>query len=61
MAASLAPATIAQSMERIARDIHDMAFDFMEPALSQRDAEARIARVEDLADLLRSTVRGSTP
>jgi hypothetical protein len=58
MASQPAPLTIAQQLERIAADVHDMAFDFMEPARSHRDAEGRIARVEDLADRLRAAVRG---
>lgn len=57
MASQLLP-TVAQELERIATDLHDMAFDFMEPARSHDEAEGRIARVEDLADRLRRTVRG---
>lgn len=60
MATQPAPLTIAQQLERIAGDVHDVAFDFMEPARSHRDAEIRIARVEDLADRLRQAVRGRT-
>ncbi|MDH4746860.1 hypothetical protein OMP43_22815 [Sphingomonas sp. CBMAI 2297] len=52
------PLTIPRQLEDIARDVHDLAFDFMEPARDTRDAEARIARVEDLAARLRATVRG---
>ncbi|MDR6851082.1 hypothetical protein J2Y54_000575 [Sphingomonas sp. BE123] len=48
----------AQRLERIARDIHDLAFDFMETPRTQADAVARAARVEDLAAELRSVVRG---
>lgn len=58
MATQPAPLTITQRLERIAAQVHDMAFDFMEPARSVRDAEARIARVEDLAQALRAAVRG---
>lgn len=50
--------TVADRLEHIARDVHEMAFDFREPATSIRDAEGRIARVEDLADRLRAAVRG---
>lgn len=52
------PAPIAALIEGIARDVHDLAFDFIEPARSHRDAEARIARAEDIADRLRAAVRG---
>ena len=55
MATSHAPANTATSLQRIACDVHDMAFDFIESARSRRGAEAQIARVEDLADRLRST------
>lgn len=48
----------AAKLQDIARDVHDIAFDFMEPARNRQDAEGRIARVEDLAQRLRSTVRG---
>ncbi|WP_156878160.1 hypothetical protein [Sphingopyxis sp. QXT-31] len=49
---------IVALLQDIARDVHDAAFDFMEPARDRRDAEGRIARIEDLAARLRSTVRG---
>lgn len=58
MAATPALLTITQRLEQIARDVHEAAFDFMEPARSHHDAEARIARVEDLAQSLRAAVRG---
>ena len=48
----------ATLLQDIARDVHDIAFDFMQPARDRRDVEGRIARVEDLAARLRSTVRG---
>lgn len=50
---------LARQIEQIASDVHDLAFDFMEPARNRQDAEGRIARVEDLAQRLRSTVRGN--
>lgn len=50
--------SIAKLLEDIARDVHDLAFDFIAPATSIRDAEGRIARVEDIADRLRAAVRG---
>jgi len=49
---------IAMHLERIARDVHDLAFDFAEPARSHADVEGRIARAEDLAAALRAAVRG---
>lgn len=58
MASRPAPLSVAQQLEQIATAIHEMAFDFMEPARSHDEAEGRIARVEDLADRLRRTVRG---
>ena len=54
----MAQPDIATQLQDIARDVHDIAFDFMEPARDQRDAEGRIARVEDLAARLRAAVRG---
>lgn len=60
MATQPVPLTTAQILERIAGEIHDMAFDFMEPARSHREADARIARIEDIADRLRAAVRGRT-
>lgn len=48
----------ADALERIARDVHALAFDFAEPARSRAEAEGRIARVEDLAAELRAVVRG---
>lgn len=50
--------SIAEQIERIAGQVHDAAFDFTEPAKTINQAEARIARVEDLADALRAAVRG---
>lgn len=58
MATRPTPLPIATQLEQIARDVHDLSFDFMEPARSQADAEGRIARVEDLAARLRGAVRG---
>lgn len=59
--ATLPAPSIAIQLERIARDVHEMAFDFMEPAHSTGEAEHRIACVEELADRLRATVRGGQP
>lgn len=58
MASQPVPLTVARQLEQIATAIHDMAFDYIEPAASIRDAEGRIARVEDLAAQLRAAVRG---
>lgn len=57
MAHAPQPST-AQHLERIARDIHDLAFDFAEPARSVAEYEGRRARGEDLCDELRAVVRG---
>lgn len=57
MATRPAP-TVAELLEDIARDVHDLAFDFIAPATSVRDAEGRIDRVEDIADRLCAAVRG---
>lgn len=54
----VAPPCPAQRLERIARDVHDLAFDFMEAPRTQADALVRAARVEDLAAELRAVVRG---
>lgn len=59
MASRPAP-TIADNLERLAREVHALAFDFTEPARSVRDAEGRIARAEDIAAELRAIVRGRT-
>jgi len=48
----------AQRLERIARDVHDLAFDFMDPPATHAEASARAARIEDLAAELRAVVRG---
>ena len=48
----------ARTLEAIAGDVHSASFDFMMPARSIREAEARIARVEQIADSLRAAVRG---
>lgn len=49
---------VAAELERLAGELHDAAFDFMEPARSPSFAEARIARVEDIASKARAAVRG---
>lgn len=58
MATQPAPLSVSEQLERIAADVHDMAFDYLEPARSIRDAEGRIARIEDIANRLRAAVRG---
>lgn len=59
MAKGLAPsANIPQRLQRIARDVHDLAFDYMEVPASHAEAAGRDARVEDLAAELRAVVRG---
>jgi hypothetical protein len=58
MATQPAPITAARQLERIARDVHDLAFDFLEPARDHRDADARGARIEDIVAQLRAAARG---
>lgn len=59
MATRLAPSSdIPKRLQRIARDVHDLAFDYMEVPASHGEAASRAARVEDLAAELRSIVRG---
>jgi hypothetical protein len=50
--------TVAAELERLAGEMHDAAFDFMEPARSPHFAEQRIARVESIAAKARAAVRG---
>jgi hypothetical protein len=48
----------ADQLERLAGELHSVAFDFREPAVSVHEAEARIAMVEDIAGRARAAVRG---
>jgi hypothetical protein len=48
----------ARELERLASDMHAVAFDFAEPARSLRFAEERIAEVERICAAARALVRG---
>jgi len=48
----------AQQLERLASDMHAVAFDFAEPARSHDVAERRIAEVERICAAARAVVRG---
>jgi hypothetical protein len=50
---------VARELEHLAGELHDAAFDFMEPARSPQFAEQRIARVEDIVGRARGAVRGT--
>lgn len=52
-------ANTADQLERLAGELHSVAFDFREPAATIRQAEARIATVEDIAGRARAAVRGA--
>lgn len=53
------PATIADTLEHLAGDLHSIAFDFREPARSHHEAEQRIGEVERIAAAARAAVRGT--
>lgn len=57
MAVASRPA-VADIIERAARDLHSVAFDFREDARSVGFAERRIAEVERIAGVVRAAVRG---
>lgn len=50
---------VARELEHLAGELHDVAFDFMEPATTAREVEARIATVESIASRARAAVRGT--
>lgn len=50
--------TTADTLEALTRDLHDLVFDYREPAPSHRAVEQRIARGEDIASRIRAAVRG---
>jgi hypothetical protein len=52
-----APAT-ADQLERLAGDLHRVAFDYREPARSVSFAERRIDEVERICQAARAAVRG---
>jgi hypothetical protein len=51
------PAT-ADRLERLAREMHSVAFDFREPARSVTRADYRIGEVERICAEARKAVRG---
>lgn len=53
-----APLTAADLLERLAGDLHSVAFDFREPARSVPFADRRISEVERICDAARRVVRG---
>lgn len=50
----------SQQLERLAGELHSLAFDFAEPSRSTVRSDALIAHVEDVAARVRATVRGPT-
>lgn len=50
--------TAAQQLERLAGDLHSVAFDFAEPAHTIQCVERRVAEVERIATAVRAVVRG---
>lgn len=50
--------TVADLLQRLAGDMHAVAFDFAEPARSVTFAEQRIAEVERICAAARAAVRG---
>lgn len=57
MATAPRPST-ADVLERCVIDLHDVVFDFREPARSIGFSERRIAKVERIAATMRAAVRG---
>jgi hypothetical protein len=53
------PISTAETLERLAGDMHSVAFDFREPARSVQFAESRIAEVERICSAARAAVRGN--
>jgi hypothetical protein len=56
--ATAVTASTADMLERLAGDLHSVAFDFREPARSHSQIEARIAEVERIVSDARRVVRG---
>lgn len=48
----------AHRLERLASDLHAVAFDFAEPARSHGEAERRVDEVERICAAARALVRG---
>jgi hypothetical protein len=56
--AIVAKSSTSDTLQRLAGDLHNVAFDYMEPARSIDAAEQRIAEVERICDAARQAVRG---
>lgn len=54
------PLPASLQLERLAVELHSLAFDFQEPSRSTVRADALIAQVEDVAARIRAVVRGPT-
>lgn len=52
------PHSTADTLERLAGELHGVAFDFREPARSVEDVERRIGEVERICAAARAAVRG---
>lgn len=59
MATQPAPRTTARTLEMLAGELHDAAFDFAEDAVNHEFAERRINRVEEIVEAARAAVRGT--
>lgn len=52
-------AAVADVLERCARELDSVAFDYREPRRSAAQADELIGEVERIADTMRGAVRGS--
>jgi hypothetical protein len=55
----MAAAATADQLERLAGDLHRVAFDYREPARSVSFADSRIEEVERICSAARAAVRGN--
>jgi hypothetical protein len=55
---AITPGSTADQLERLAGELHSVAFDFREPARSIQYSERRIAEVERICTEARKAVRG---
>lgn len=55
------PLSKGRQFEQLARELHDLAFDYDEPSRSTQRSDVLIARGEDIADRVRAVVRGRAP
>jgi hypothetical protein len=49
---------VADILEALTAELHDLVFDYREPAPSHRAADDRIERAEGIAGRIRAAVRG---